>query len=356
MNTIIKSIAAYICIGVISIILIEIVCSIFILHRTWINRSESTLSSNPKFATLVIFQEIYNRANNVKIINSQEGLTVSPPGPVMSDDKKLGWVMNPGQYLYRFSKKIDDQVSYLVTKVTINKDHTRYVGSHNENVLDNKNVYIFGDSFVFGEGVNDEQTFGFLLQNTFRDMKFHLYAAGGYSLTQAYVNFQGLKKQITKNDVIILGYADFYKVRHVLAPSRLREYGEPPEGYIGSSFRQPRALLVKGELKIDYSIPMFCRFIGNYCQSDDPPLAEMNSVTAAIINNIANHTEARVIIVHFEGDRNDQVLNMLDKKIEIVSATDADFDYRIRDDIMGFDRHPGPYWHYAIFSKIKQNL
>jgi hypothetical protein len=28
----------------------------------------------------------------------------------------------------------------------------------------------------------------------------------------------------------------------------------------------------------------------------------------------------------------------------------------MRDDIMGFDDHGGPYWHYAIYSRIRQSI
>jgi hypothetical protein len=38
--------------------------------------------------------------------------------------------------------------------------------------------------------------------------------------------------------------------------------------------------------------------------------------------------------------------------LEVISALHQDFGYFIRDDIAGFDGHPGPYWHYAIAQKI----
>jgi hypothetical protein len=70
---------------------------------------------------------------------------------------------------------------------------------------------------------NDEQTFSFLLQQAMPDYNVKLLAAGGYSLTEAVLNFDRLKGKISDRDIIILGYADFYDVRHVVAPSRLRE-------------------------------------------------------------------------------------------------------------------------------------
>jgi hypothetical protein len=39
-----------------------------------------------------------------------------------------------------------------------------------------------------------------------------------------------------------------------------------------------------------------------------------------------------------------------------VSATPEDFSSVMRDDVMGFDDHGGPYWHYAIYSRINQSI
>ena len=47
-----------------------------------------------------------------------------------------------------------------------------------------------------------------------------------------------------------------------------------------------------------------------------------------------------------------QFLICLDGRIVRISALVSDFDYFISDDVVGFDPHPGPYWHYAISRKL----
>ena len=103
--------------------------------------------------------------------------------------------------------------------MTINPDGSRFVGAPRPG---KPTVYIFGDSWVFGTGVPDELTFAGRLYEALPDWNVRLLALGGYSLTQAWLTFERLK-EIGPDDIVILGYADYFDVRHVVAPSRLRE-------------------------------------------------------------------------------------------------------------------------------------
>jgi hypothetical protein len=245
----------------------------------------------------------------------------------------------------------------LKIKVTINEDGSRWTGTADQNAK--SSVYIFGDSFVFGSGANDEHTFAYLLQQARPEWRVRLFALGGYSLTQAYLRFDDLKDSLTDNDIIILGYADFYDKRHVVAPSRLREIhnwiAERNPDKQGRNGFLPRVSIGEGD-KIELSyVQESCLHNNSYCENDDPSSIEMTNVTAALINYIADNTQARVYLLHFTGDPNNPVF-ALTKKTTLVSALAKDFDYFISDDIEGFDPHPGPYWHYAISRKLLQVL
>lgn len=82
----------------------------------------------------------------------------------------------------------------------------------------------------------------------------------------------------------------------------------------------------------------------------------MTRVSAALINGIADHTPASVLLLHFDGDPKNPVLGMLSSRVTRLSALPKDFDAVIRDDILGFDSHPGPFWHYAISRKLIQHF
>ena len=216
-------------------------------------------------------------------------------------------------------------------------------------------IYVFGDSFVFGSGVNDEQTFAYHLQMARPNFNVRLFALGGYSLVQTYLKIQQLKSEISDHDILVIGYADFYDVRHVAAPSRLREieqwvkagrsaqkWNEPvkiPRAYIGSDNQLSFALVEQD-----------CRVDPNYCNSADPSLSEMRAVSLRLIRGIVEATKAKTYLLHFDGRKDNPVLQ--NGGVEVISALQEDFGYFIRDNVEGFDPHPGPYWHYAIGRKL----
>ncbi len=280
----------------------------------------------------------------------------SHPKPLFGPSDVQGYTNMPGDYIIRHYDHNNVNIYsesrlYSESRVTILDDGTRYVGEPEKNTT--KKVFVFGDSYVFGEGVSDEHTFTFLLQQKNRDKKFYLHAAGGWSLSNALANIIKLKEDIDTNDIVILGYGDYYKERHVAAPRRMRQY------------RSSRQILPSGlghlKISIDDSdeivseiIPLFCQDLGNYCKQHNPSEEYMNKVTKNLINEIATHIDARIILLHFKGDLNDPALVDLDSKIEVIPATVETFKYEIRDDVMGFDMHPGPYWHHAIFLRVQK--
>jgi hypothetical protein len=82
----------------------------------------------------------------------------------------------------------------------------------------------------------------------------------------------------------------------------------------------------------------------------------MGRVSAALINGIAAMTPAKVYLLYLSGPADNPVLKQIDARIEIISVLPADFDYFINDDVEGFDPHPGPYWHYAVASRLIDRL
>ncbi|MCB1864467.1 MAG: hypothetical protein KDG50_03490 [Chromatiales bacterium] len=282
------------------------------------------------------------------------------PSPFLVADSVLGYRAAPGAYVhsyFRRDSKREDWRAFRV-KVTINSDGARWTGLPVRPGL--RNVWIFGDSFTFGSGVNDEQTFSFLVQHAMPDRNVRLFALGGYSLTQAYLNLTRLRDEIGPDDVIVLGYADFYDLRHALAPSRLRRAESFRKQFspdrLEDNFRLPRASLdPAGALKFDY-IAENCRYNSGYCDRDDPPAAYRTGVTAALINAIARSTPARVFVLHFDGEVDNPVFAAIDSSVTRIRALDGDFDYEVRDDIEGFDPHPGPYWHHAISRRLLEHL
>ena len=241
----------------------------------------------------------------------------------------------------------------LPIKVTINPDQSRWTGMEASN--QKPTIYIFGDSHVFGTGVNDEQTFAYQLQMAKPDFNVKLLALAGYGLVHSYLRIEQLKTQISERDIIIIGYADYYDVRNVAAPSRLRAI----EDWLHKRQMQhdkskiPKARLDGEQLSISL-VDQDCGLVRDYCNSADPPAQEMERISIRLIRGIAEACRARPYLLHFDGEKNNPVIR--GSGIEIISALPEDFGYFIKDDVEGFDSHPGPYWHYAIASKLIARL
>ncbi|MGD9879944.1 MAG: hypothetical protein AB7F22_27065 [Reyranella sp.] len=281
------------------------------------------------------------------------------PDGFFVDDAEQGYRANPGRYVFRYIRQRDGKSGHIDTVVSISRDGTRFTG--NAPASPQRQIYVMGDSFVFGDGVNDRQTFAFLLQTAFSRDAVHLHALGGYSWANALVTLRRLEDRIAADDVIVLGYAAYYKERHVAAPARLRSIRD----WMATSFpnvepsandRLLRARLDGADRLVLDTIPMHCRFNADYCASPEPSAEHVDKVSIALLRAIARTTKAKVYLLHMFGPKDDPVLANLPATVELIAATPADFSYAMRDDVMGFDDHGGPYWHYAMFMRLKQVL
>jgi hypothetical protein len=343
------------------LLLFEMFASTLLIYRYRSVQADYFYSSEQSyFSSIILF---YKAASRLGLIEQARKGRVefgykSEPSPFLRADPVLGVNAQPGIYTHTFLRKLPSESDWqsFKTKVSINEDGSRWTGMTEQG--DRPSVYIFGDSFVFGTGVNDEQTFAYLVQQARPDLNVRLFAFGGYGHTEAYLRFERLKHAMGSDDVIVLGYAGFYDVRNVRAPSRLRELER--WGKIRNleyqDFSLPKAaVLGDGRIEISF-IQQRCSHNEDYCKQPDPPGSEMTRVSASLVNHIADNTSARVILLHFSGDPDNPVFKLLGDNVFRLSALTSDFDYFIRDDVEGFDPHPGPYWHYAISRKVLEAL
>ncbi|MBM3441167.1 MAG: hypothetical protein FJX89_00555 [Bacteroidetes bacterium] len=324
--------------------------SIVFIHIWYHDFWEETLQYQGKSSTVYLVKKFILKAGP----NNDFERKSSSPQPFRIPDSIHGFRANTGSFEITYRKPSFDTFVQFKHFVTILPEGNRYVGE--PAYPTERDVYVFGDSFIFGEGVNDEQTFTYLLQSRFPHTRFHLYAYSSYSLTNAYLNIQRLSSRIGPEDVIILGHARFYDVRHVAAPSRIKWWGEPfAVGNDPKRFKHLRARLEGDSLVFD-RIPLFCAYQQDYCSQPDPPTAYMNKVTAHLINGIARSTPAKVYLLHFFGELRPDIVTQLDPAVSIIQATAETYDYQMRDDINGFDPHPGPYWNHAIYRRLADTL
>jgi hypothetical protein len=333
---------------------LEMFASWALMLRMRLAKSENFTKYEPTYFSLLNIPYdkfgLFDRRSEYRI--------TTEPKPRSGSDPELGYRLLPGKYQDIFSRRSRDSSEWerLPINVTIRNDGTRWTGECEPS--SNTVVYIFGDSWVFGTGVNDEQTFAFLLQLARKDMCVKLFAVDGYGMTQSFIQFHKLVDRIKPNDIVILGYADYFDVRNVAAPSRLRLERDWHEshGLAEDSIMLPKADLDDlGAIHISY-VQRRCDENGGYCDRNDPARDEMSRITTALINGIAETSSAPVYLLHFDGSKKNPIFGRLSDTVRRISALEEDFGYVLRDDVLGFDPHPGPYWHYAISRKLIEAL
>jgi len=328
--------------------LVETASTLLVYHRYHEYVAEA-LQTRQRWATLLILQKTLSPSAQPTDLSMR-----SNPRPFRIPDSLHGYRVNNGSYDVTYRSAHFDTIRQFRYHVTVLADGDRYVGDPEG--PNGKEVYVFGDSWMFGEGVNDEQTFTYLLQSRFRNTRFHLYANPGPSMSNAYLNVDRLRSHIGPEDILILGYARFHDFRHVAAPSRIRQFGEPKSDSLDpAAFRHVRVRL-EGEGFVIDKVPFFCAYMNDYCKQPDPSQGYMDTVTARLVNAIARSTPATVYLLHVDGRMSQGMQNQLDPRVRIMDATATTFDYEYRDDVNGFDPHPGPYWNHAIFRRLSDTL
>ena len=134
--------------------------------------------------------------------------------PVTNEiDNKFGWIPREGVHNFKPWAKEGKE-----TTLTINKDKSRFINNQNESL--NKIVFI-GGSFTQGWGVNDEETFSYLLQKKFVDFKIFNFGVGGYGGYQSLLTLERIfqEKENVKN--VVYGFLPHHEVRNVAAGSWL---------------------------------------------------------------------------------------------------------------------------------------
>ena len=114
---------------------------------------------------------------------------------VHQPDPVLGWTLVPDSVSQHYSAG-NYEVSYHID--ALGRRTTASDSSAERRLL------FFGDSFVFGQGVENENTAAYLLaQRRQDDFKVLNYGVMGYSLEQMFVRFRSIIHEVHMNDVVV---------------------------------------------------------------------------------------------------------------------------------------------------------
>jgi len=277
----------------------------------------------------------------------------TPPMPFQADPI-YGRSFRPGTYVIVFCPTArTPPVKYRWT-VTIERDggrRTAYERSDHP-----RRVLLLGDSFVFGWGLNDEQTASWLLQSYFANQyTVQNISFGGWGTTEELITVRRFADSLGQDDVVILGYADYYKRRNVAAPSWLRVLTSPAvrAAYEGVGLSVARAHTSHSSVAIDF-VPLSCKMADKYCDQPDPSQNVMNATTIALYKEVADRIKSRLAVLYLQGPDEDPVLSFLRKRnIPIIDGRLDQSKYYMDDNIAGYDTHPGPIANYSWFAAMR---
>lgn len=156
--------------------------------------------------------EIFVRARGEKPWKKSEiEVVVSGGDGLFEKDEKLGYRPKIGHF------EVEMKGSPVRFSLTIDRQHHRITTFADTLLADLPETWILGCSFTYGWGVNDAETYPFLLQKTFPEEKFVNFGVAGYGTYQSLIQ---LKTALLsdKNPVrVVLAYGSFHDQRNVIA-------------------------------------------------------------------------------------------------------------------------------------------
>ncbi len=133
----------------------------------------------------------------------------SKPINYLLPSDSLGIVLSPGQ----FTVTMNDSLVYAATH---SKKGLRT--GHSNNTNKNK-IAIFGCSYTYGLGINDQEVVSAQLNAMNHKMSFYNYAVPGYGTVQGFYQLKALIENHNAPDLAIFTFASFHVERNVMAPN-----------------------------------------------------------------------------------------------------------------------------------------
>lgn len=160
--------------------------------------------------------------------------------PQYQADADLGWSARQGEYslVWADLTNIDHPVR------TTNWSKGRRATSAHEPAQDAANqgrVLFFGDSYVQGYGLSDDETLPWIVQKRHPGLEVSNYGTGLYGTYQSYLS---MKKWVHEPASVYYMFSSFHEDRNAAAPSFLRISKSPPAGWF-----YPYAELSNGEIQ-----------------------------------------------------------------------------------------------------------
>lgn len=167
---------------------------------------------------LLVSEIVLRRKVGVWDVRSPASLVkLDPAKPYYRNDPALGYLPLPGS----FKITLPGPYTFRITHAENGLRITRPTGSQVANKKGE--IWLFGCSYTEGWTLNDEDTFGWLLQAGITNYEVVNFGVSGYGNVQSLIQLrEGLKNGV-KPAVVVLNYASFHDRRNTLARSWMKQ-------------------------------------------------------------------------------------------------------------------------------------
>ena len=304
------------------------------------------------FATYFILDKVLS-----KMIAGRHPLKqTTDNGPLFSPSPDFGYVMNSGEY------EITETFGEHVHKFHLGVDQSRRRITSYAPVQAFRRIFLTGESGVFGWGLNDQETIGWLLQERLMSYEVINMSATGYSTVNALEQLRIEFPIVNTNDIVILPYHPVSNDFNVLPQERLTLLSQGYEAALGEPNLLSQGIASFGAM--DQNNAFEIRKIKLSCGENYAPdcvrpklsEAESQRVTEGAFDQIISSIAGRLVIAFLEGPDDDPVIRHLKMRGLTIVDLRTSADEQELDDVMPTNTHSGPFRHHHLFVRLVRGL
>jgi hypothetical protein len=304
---------------------------------------------------LGILQVYHSLVNSIASLKKPDVPEIQVDSRRFTEDPILGFKTVPGIHTVRYRVR----QKTMVTKEIVGDDGYRTTAPNPSAYEGRPELWFYGCSFTWGESVNNDETFPWLVQSALPGWRVRNLARPAYSNVHALLQLeQSIRNGERLPEIAVFVFNDFHMHRNVAAPSwlaelrpaRLLSSGSPDHQFL--SYRYPRASISRdGNFWVDY---VRLDETKNDGPESDPSYQELITkiVFYRALELCASHEIAPVFA--FQSGRASRLMlkyaaqigyNVVDFSVNL----NAD-GFRYRN--LPFDTHPNPSGQQQYFKRI----
>ena len=313
---------------------------------------------------LQVFKTLSHRLDSYKAQTKRaEAREVMADGRLFEEDSVLGYKTIPGAHTvtYRIGGR------KLVTRVIVGADGYRTTASNPSDYRGRPELWVFGCSFTWGESINNDQTFPWLIQKSLTGWRIRNLARPAYSNLHALLQLEeAVKNKERLPEIAVFVFNDFHAERNVGAPSWLSQLRTARAGVTGPSglqhiyrgYRYPRAVInPEGNFTIEY-VPLI--------EESERGQADPDRSYTALVSEIIFHRLFKLCVSHgilpvfaLQGGSPDNpiVKYVSETGFEVVDmSVDLNADHGQKYRNVPFDPHPNALAQSRYYERIMPTI